>query len=822
MKRWQMALSCVLIVTLAAWFGRQSETEALQQRVVEARLPSAFGALYPAVSSDGKTVAFTYQGAICTLPTDGGDVKRLTHAAGFDLEPAWSPDGSLLAFVRGFDWGGGDLKIIRVASGEEVTLSKRVSVRGTIAFYKLQFHQDGKRILGVFRVDGKDLGLSWFNIETGDVAEVAQLGRWARYAASQDGSRVFYTATADPDDQQTGTNGWHATIWQAADGDQPAQEVGTFPARVHDLCVVDNGRSLILATDVGGMAFYDLWQVPIRDGKLDMQRAAQLTFGQGDEHRPTVSGQQLVYTDNHTGSTELRRRHLGSGNDIPIRAASMDFGSKTGTLKLTTSDKSTKQPLVARVSIERVDGKFHAPPGSLFRVLGNYGHFYCERSAELRLPAGEYRLRAFHGPEFRATHSTFEVKPDQANELNVALERWAGPAEDGWYCGENHIHANYGYGEWYNSPKTMLAQSAGEAIQVSNFMVANSDGDGIFDRRYFRGGVDPISTDDTLLYWNQEFRSTIWGHMTLVNLSHLVEPIMTGFGDTRSPWDIPTNADIAKKTHLQNGFVNYTHVAQRPDDPYLNPYTGKGIPVDVALGQIDSLDLNASYAGTVPLWYRLLNCGFRLTASAGTDCFLNRVRSRLPGGDRVYVKVDGPFTYDSWIKGLKAGRSFVTNGPQLRFSIGEHQLGDEVKLATSKSFKATARADAQFPITVFELIQNGEVIHTAKPDASGLAATIETEVEIKAGGWLAVRATGPSHLDHPIGAQYAHTSPIYFDVAGQTVRSKEDAAYFLKWIDRLDLAVRVRDRIPSDELQQHVQSQLESARVVYQGIVDAK
>ena len=27
------------------------------------------------------------------------------------------------------------------------------------------------------------------------------------------------------------------------------------------------------------------------------------------------------------------------------------------------------------------------------------------------------------------------------------------------------------------------------------------------------------------------------------------------------------------------------------------------------------------------MWYRLLNCGFHLPASAGTDCFLNRIRS---------------------------------------------------------------------------------------------------------------------------------------------------------------------------------------------------
>jgi hypothetical protein len=90
--------------------------------------------------------------------------------------------------------------------------------------------------------------------------------------------------------------------------------------------------------------------------------------------------------------------------------------------------------------------------------------------------------------------------------------------------------------------------------------------------------------------------------------------------------------------------------------------------VDVALGKIDSLDINWGEP-TLQLWYGLLNCGFHLPASAGTDCFLNRIQSRLPGSDRAYVKIDTAFSYGEWIRNLKAGRSFVTSGPLLEFSI---------------------------------------------------------------------------------------------------------------------------------------------------------
>jgi hypothetical protein len=551
-------------------------------------------------------------------------------------------------------------------------------------------------------------------------------------------------------------------------------------------------------------------------------------MGQADETRPSVSrdGRWLVYSDNRDGTTAIVVRDLRDHTEQTLTVTGMNYRKPAGSLRLRTIDKKSSRPpgadrlLVARVSIEQENGKYFAPAGSLYRVLKNYGHFYCNKECRLTLPTGKYQLRVLRGPEYRPAYHNFKIAPDITTELDVELERWIHNAERGWYSGENHIHANYGYGEWYNTPQSMLEQCSGENLNVCNFMVANSDTDGVFDREFFRGRPDPLSTDETLLYWNQEFRSTIWGHMTLVNLSQVVEPIFTGFKDTTNPWDIPTNSDIADRTHLQNGLVNYTHVAQRPEDPYQNPYTGKSIPVDVALGKIDSLDLNASYAGTVPLWHRLLNCGFHLPASAGTDCFLNRVRSRLPGGDRVYVKVDGAFSYSKWIDGLRAGRTFVTNGPMLELSVADKGIGETIRLAQAGDVMIEAIARSQFPMAKVELIYNGKVIATAPLNVPRLRGTISQRVTLQRSGWLALRATGPGHIDHPLGSQSAHTSPVYVEIAGKPAASRTDAEFFLKWIDRLELAIRLRDRIPSDELRRHVRDQLEAARAVYRGIAD--
>ena len=778
----------------------------------------AIGAIHPRLSPDGGTAVFSYQGAIWKLPCEttlktGGTMVRLTEAAGYDIEPAWSPDGKQIAYVNSNNMRSGNLRIIDANTGNPIPIAKRVTASG-----KLYFHPDNRQIFGLFAVPGKGTGIASYHRLTGQLRFLTSSNSRARFALSNNGQSVVFVKTMDVRGQQGGNDGPRAEIWRlSSEGGDPVR-IMTFPSRIHDLCFAADDGALLVVSDLGGV-YYDIWHVPLND---PIRSKRKLTHGQADEHRPSVSldGKRLLYTDNRNNATALMMRNLTTGIDHSLAISRMVFRRPTGILKLNTRDATSGKLVTARVSIEKENGKYFAPVGSLHRMLKNYGHFYCDGTSELTLPAGKYRLRALRGPEYRATYREFDVRIGGRRELDVELERWIYMAENGWFSGENHIHANYGYGEWYNTPETMLQQSSGENINVSNFMVANSDTNGVFDRSFFRGRPDPLSTDETILYWNQEFRSTIWGHMTLVNLKHVVEPVFTGFKDTTNPWDIPTNSDIADKTHLQNGLVNYTHVAQNPNDPYQNPYTGKSIPVDVALGKIDTLDLNASYAGTTVLWYKLLNCGFHLPASAGTDCFLNRIVSRLPGGDRAYVHVDGPFSYDAWIKGLRGGRSFVTNGPMLELSANDRPLGDTVRLAGSGAVAIAGVAKAQFPLERVELIYNGKVVASALLASDQLSAKLDQKIDVDRSGWLALRAIGPGHLDHPLGSQYAHTSPIYLEIADQPAGSREDAEYFLKWIDRLSLAIRLRDRIPSDELRKHVESQFEAARQVYLKIAE--
>jgi hypothetical protein len=437
----------------------------------------------------------------------------------------------------------------------------------------------------------------------------------------------------------------------------------------------------------------------------------------------------------------------------------------------------------------------------------------------MTLPAGEYELVAMRGPEYEVLRRSVLVEANALETVEIGMVRWSNVNKEGWFSGENHVHANYGYGSWYNTPDSILRQCAGEDLDVCNAVVANSDGDAVYDREFFLGRPDDRSTGDTIVYWNQEFRSTMWGHMTLSNLGQLIEPVFTGFLQTTNPWDVPTNGEVAAKTKEINGIVSYTHPASNFLDLYDQAYAAKGLPMDAALGRIDTMDvMGNTYKGSVLLWYKLLNCGLRIPASAGTDCFLNRVPSLPPGWGRAYVKLPGVLDYGDWVEGQRDGRAFVTNGPMLEFTVDGAALGETIELDAPREVAIEARARSFFPMEKLEVIYNGKVVATGEVSDEGRRAEFTGKLRLEKGGWIAMRVSGPP-APYVIRRELsAHTNPIYVELAGDELEAKAEAAYFLKWLDRLEADFRARDRVPSESARIRVQRQLDAAREFYRGL----
>lgn len=79
----------------------------------EAQRPIRF-ARHPALSPDGATLAFSYQGNLWTVAATGGAASLLTTDKAHESHPAWSPDGKTIAFSSKHD---GDYDVWTVPAG---------------------------------------------------------------------------------------------------------------------------------------------------------------------------------------------------------------------------------------------------------------------------------------------------------------------------------------------------------------------------------------------------------------------------------------------------------------------------------------------------------------------------------------------------------------------------------------------------------------------------------------------------------------------------------------------------------------------------------
>ena len=536
---------------------------------------------------------------------------------------------------------------------------------------------------------------------------------------------------------------------------------------------------------------------------------------------PRLEGQQ--------DEKDIRNRQAGRSGGDPARARTISDSVKTADRRRNTNVRLLRNnaPAAARVSIAGSDGKPYGPAGVASRkTKRDESYFYADGSFDVELPPGRVRMKVSGGLE--TIPRTLTLDDEAVTELTFQIQDWVNMAARGWYSGDSHVHLHTG-GPIDVTVANALVAARAEGVNYVNLCVSNNVGDDIRDAELIEGKPHSTSTDRHLLVFGEEMRSTIYGHMQFFGIRKLVEPQYTGFDDTPNRLDFPANYVMAEDAVRQGGVVTYGHplfVGQSfpfDKDPAKPSGAARELPIDAVLGVVHAMDMmsyNSDEERSAELWYRLLNCGLKLAACVGTDALLDRSTEPL-GGDRVYVKTVGPLTMQSWLEGLKGGRTFVTNGPVPTLEVQGKGPGETCELAATGNLRVSATVEGYVPFNAIELIVNGKVAAYEKVEAGQRIKRIDIELPIDRSSWIAMRVRGPDHPTVFDGPVWAHTSPVYVMVAGQKIASRPDAQYFVDWIEQMLRVVAARNRYPSVQDRRQVEMLFRRAQDEFRKMVDA-
>ncbi len=500
-------------------------------------------------------------------------------------------------------------------------------------------------------------------------------------------------------------------------------------------------------------------------------------------------------------------------------------------------DDATDKLLAARVALTDVDGKF-------LEIEGQHAHVqylgkrwcYVDGSFAAAVPDSGATIEIRRGFETRPLIE--KITGDRDTEVvlkTFRLRRWIDMKEKGYVNGDIHAHLPV--------PKEAHAQMRAEDLNVQVLYHMADSQSSIATNDCFTGKLDANSTPGCEIYVGQEIREFQMGHLGLLNIESLV-PGYPDMGGSLEYWRTEPHFDLMRALHAtreQNGMVLWCHISSLP---------GKELPVALALDLVDAVELitwsdptqlpnhwNPWLESGMPmaefpimrsldLYYQFLNAGFKLPIAAGTDKFGEEIPL---GSNRVYAKVDEHRNYASWLQAVKAGRTFVTNGPILEFEADSHEPGGLVIFSEPRQVRARVTARSILPFTTLEIVANGETVghKTIAPfnnhPVDGLySMEVEATVNLSSSTWLAARVVEhPDLRDRilPRGLSvFAHTSPIYFLKDGDKVREEASIAYLRKYVEGTIHWLGTKPQFETEEDLRSAKQAADEALEVYKGL----
>ena len=562
-----------------------------------------------------------------------------------------------------------------------------------------------------------------------------------------------------------------------------------------------------------------------------------MTFGDHDDFHPRWSpdGERVAYISNEGGLPSLVVMDTYGGKKKRIVLHPKAWKTRMIPVRLEVVDQ-TGHPVPARVQGVASDGKFYAPVDAYSRIGVQGQHFFhTNGESTFWAPEGVLKLTAIKGLEHWPGHAEVVVGKKPVS-VKIVVKRYVDLRREGWHSGSTHVHMNYG-GNYRNTLENLMFMSRAEDQDILNELVANKD-NRILDWMYFEpgGAQHSISNKDrnTLVLVGEEYRPPFYGHMFFLGLrEHLISPFTTGYEGTGIDSLYPSNSDMLEKARAQGAVTGYVHPWASDSDPIDGGLgVGKGFPVDLALGLVDAYEWSNANRGQLRVWHRALNNDLRVTPTGGEDSISNMHISKPLGSLRTYSYLGSEFTASVWLSSLRKGNTFFTGGPLLDFSLDGKKPGEAIKLdVRGGRVKLRARVWSIVPLSKVVIYRNGEDFRELPIDSRTWkrgsqapekpCAELNTEIDVTDSAWYALYAEGPYSELLDVRMPQAGTNAIRVYVGDQKIRNRESAQYFVRWIDQLRTMAEAWPWWRSQKEREHVFSQFDQARNVYEALANA-